>query len=126
MYVSRQECPLHPFKRLFEGSLERINHPRQNACACFHFPKQQGATGHLCACLSCGRRQACGRPTCLRRVGRGRQAHRQAGQDAPVEGAFQLLAASTCKRDPAMFILNVHSSFFPIYCYMAICVTKIQ
>ena len=110
MYVSRQECPLHPFKRLFEGSLERINHPRQNACACFHFPKQQGATGHLCACLSCGRRQA----------------HRQAGQDAPVEGAFQLLAASTCKRDPAMFILNVHSSFFPIYCYMAICVTKIQ
>ena len=31
VYVSRQECPLHPFKLLFEVSLERTNHPRQNA-----------------------------------------------------------------------------------------------
>ena len=39
MYMSRQECLLHPFKLLFEGSLEHINHPRQRACTCVHFPK---------------------------------------------------------------------------------------
>ena len=106
MYVSRQECPLHPFKRLFEGSLERCQPSETKRLCLLPLPEAARCHCYLCACLSCGRRQA--------------------GQDAPVEGAFQLFAASTCKRDPAMFILNVHSSFFPIYCYMAICVTKIQ
>ena len=26
MYVSRQECPLHPLKRFLDVSLERFNH----------------------------------------------------------------------------------------------------
>ena len=52
--------------------------------------------------------------------------HRQADQDATVEGALHILAASTCKSDPVIIILNVHGSFLPIHCYNIICVTKIQ
>ena len=59
MYVSRQECLLHLFKLWFEVSIERVNHLRQIACICFHFPKQQGVTCQspdtspvVCMCVS--------------------------------------------------------------------------
>ena len=104
MYVSRQECLLHLFKLWFEVSLERVNQLRQIACICFHFPKQQGITA-----------------PCL-----GEVTHSQAGQDALVEGAFHILAASTRKRDPVIIALNIHRSLIPIHCYNVICVTIIQ
>ena len=106
---------MNPFKPFFEVSLERVNHLRQIACTGFHFPRQQGATVTDRLAV-----------TCLRRVGRGRQAHRLAGQDATVEGAFHIPGAPTCKRDRLMIILNVYGSFLPIHCYNIICVTQIQ
>ena len=48
--MSRQECLLHLFKLLFEVSLERINHPRQNTL--YLLPRPETARRHclLCAC----------------------------------------------------------------------------
>ena len=104
MYVSRQKCPLHLFKLLFEVSLERFNHLRQDACTSFHFSKQQGATVTFVGAVK----------------------HMQPGQDAPVEGAFDIPAPSTCKSDPVTIILNLNRSFLPIHCYKITCITIIQ